>query len=111
MVDKKRLIISYKNITPEIISAIREQYPEGYVNYIKKIDTGPSSFFHAITVETEDAIYMVKIDVKIDKKDALEKDEEMITDTVMDEAADEIAKDDDGDKAADTPADEEEKDE
>ena len=108
MVDKKRLIISYKNISPELIAAIREQYPEGYMNYIKKIDTGTNSFFHAITVETEDAIYLVKIDVKIDKKDALEKEDEVINDVNIDDAADDAAKDEDIDKAAEPAADDDE---
>lgn len=108
MVDKKRLIISYKNITPEIMNAIREQYPEGYLHYIKKIDTGANSFFHAITVETEDTIYLVKIDVKIDKKDALEKEEEVIADTGIEDSVDDAVKDDDADKAAGDVPDEDE---
>jgi hypothetical protein len=108
MVDKKRLIISYKNISPEIIAAIKDQYPEGYMNYIKKIDTGPNMFFHAITVETADAIYLVKIDVKIDKKDALEKEDEVINDVNIDDAADDAVKDDEMEKAQEPAADDDE---
>lgn len=90
--DKKKLIISYKNISHDIIEAIKDQYPEGFQIYIKKIELGPEKFFHAFEVETDDTLYLVKVDVKIDTKGALDRDGELVFD-VPD--IDEHLKDDD----------------
>lgn len=64
--EKKKVIVSYSNLPPSVIEAIRQQYPDGYANYIKKFPKPNNDFFHAITVETEDTIYLVKVNVKID---------------------------------------------
>lgn len=64
--EKKKVIVSYNNLPPDVIEAIRIQYPDGYANYIKKFPKPNNDFFHAITVETEDTIYLVKVNVKID---------------------------------------------
>lgn len=63
---KKKLVISYKNCTDKILEAIRLKYPAGWSDDVIKIDKPDGSFFHAITVETDEACYLVKVDVKID---------------------------------------------
>ena len=66
MVQKKRVIISYKNCPAEVIQAIKEKYPLGYGDAIIKVQKPTGDFFHAITVDFEDISYLVKVDVKID---------------------------------------------
>jgi len=66
MVQKKRLVVSYKNCSSEILQAIRDLYPAGYGDAIIKVEKPNGDFFHAITVDFEDVCYLVKIDVKID---------------------------------------------
>jgi len=66
MVQKKRLVISHKNCSPELLQAIKELYPYGWGDAIIKVDKPNGDFFHAITVDFEDISYLVKIDVKID---------------------------------------------
>lgn len=63
---KKRLVISYKNCSEEVLEAIRQQYPLGYSDNLIKIDKPNGDFFYAITVDTPEAYYLVKVDVKID---------------------------------------------
>jgi hypothetical protein len=65
-VQKKRLVISYKNCPDKIVQAIREKYPLGYGDAIIKVQKPNGEFFHAITVDFEDISYLVKVDVKID---------------------------------------------
>jgi len=72
MVQKKRLVISYKNCSAEIVQAIREKYPLGYGDAIIKVDKPNGDFFHAITLDFEDVSYLVKVDVKIDNLTAEE---------------------------------------
>ena len=66
MVQKKRLVISYKNCPAEVIQAIKEKYPLGYGDAIIKVEKPNGEFFHAITVDFENVSYLVKVDVKID---------------------------------------------
>ena len=63
---KKRLVVSYKNLSPELLELVKEKYPRGYFDDVFKVDKGNGDFFHAITLDTEDATYLVKVDVKID---------------------------------------------
>ena len=66
MVRKKRLVISYKNCSDEILKAIKEKYPLGYGDAIIKVEKPNGESFHAITIDFEDVSYLVKINVKID---------------------------------------------
>jgi hypothetical protein len=67
--NKKRAVISYENMSPELAEAFKEKYPHGYADYmgdIFKVVKPDGTFFHAVSVEIPDAIYLVKIKVKVD---------------------------------------------
>ena len=66
MIQKKRLVVSYKNCPAEVLQAIRDKYPFGYGDAIIKVQKPNDDFFHAITIDLEDVCYLVKVDVKID---------------------------------------------
>jgi len=75
--NKRRAVVSYANLSPELLDVIKEKYPKGYADYmdeIMKISKPDGTFFHAIKIETSDAIYLVKVDVKIDDYAEVEKD-------------------------------------
>ncbi len=72
--ERKRLVISYNNVSPEVMEAIRKKYPLGYANHVIKVKTQGEDFFYAITVDTETASYLIKVPVKIDTK-GLNEDE------------------------------------
>ena len=72
---KKRAVISYANMFPELQAAFKAKYPKGYADYmgdIFKIDKPDGTSFYAVSVETEDAIYLVKITVKVDDYEDIE---------------------------------------
>ncbi|MCK9625942.1 MAG: hypothetical protein M0R23_05715 [Bacteroidales bacterium] len=72
---KKRAVISYENMFPELQDAFKEKYPHGYVDYmgdIFKVEKPDGSFFYAVSVEIPDAIYLIKIKVKIDDYEDIE---------------------------------------
>jgi hypothetical protein len=71
---RKKLIINYSNVSAELMEAIRKKYPLGWVNHTIKVKTTGDSFFFAITVDTEEASYLIKVPVKIDTKS--DKDDE-----------------------------------
>ena len=70
---KKRVAISYKNLSPELRDEVKKQYPTGYTDHMIRIDKGPGDFFYAIVLETEDTSYLIKVDVKVD--DQVEEDD------------------------------------
>ena len=64
--EKRRLVVSYKNCPEDVLEAIKKKYPNGYNDYVMKVQKPNNDFFYAITVDTADASYLVKVDVKID---------------------------------------------
>ncbi|MEF9930773.1 MAG: hypothetical protein RSC28_08460 [Bacteroidales bacterium] len=66
---KRRAVVSYANMSMELAAAFKEKYPKGYSDYmgdIFKVDKPDGTFFYAVSIEITEAIYLVKIDVKID---------------------------------------------
>jgi hypothetical protein len=64
--EKRKLVVSYKNAAEDVIDAIKKKYPLGYNDFVIKVTKPNNDFFYAITVDTDDASYLVKVDVKID---------------------------------------------
>ena len=85
--DKKRVAVDYEKASPEVLKAIKEKYPNGVEGNLIRF-TKADQTYYAISVETENAIYLVKI-----KKN---------TPTVGDDDDDD---DDYGDDSADTGTD------
>ncbi len=71
--EKKRVIKSIENISEEVMEAVKKKYPDGWANHVQRINKGNGEFFHAITVDTADTSYMIKVNVKIDSYEDLEK--------------------------------------
>lgn len=66
---KKRAVVSYENMSSELAAAFAEKYPKGYSDYLPDLKEYPKpdgTSFYAVTVEVPDAIYLVKIKIKID---------------------------------------------
>lgn len=63
---KKRLVVSYQNLTDELLDALKKRYPGGYGDAVMKISGPQDKVFYAVMLDTPDASYLVKVDVKID---------------------------------------------
>jgi len=93
----------------DLVAAFEEKYPKGFGDYfpdLAKYDLPNGTSFYAITMETEDAVYLVKIKVRTDDASDVAKwlEEE---DDSSEEAASEGDNIPDND-AASIPADEDE---
>ena len=102
---KKRHVVSYENMSEEVLSAFNEKYPKGFADYLPdlvKYSKPDGTPFYAVTIETADSIYLVKIKVKTDDAEALERwlegeedaDNEGVAGTAGDEDADPALPDD-----------------
>jgi hypothetical protein len=89
---RKKLIINYANVTPELMEAIRKKYPLGWINHTIKVPQAGGGFFFAITLDTEDTSYLIKVPVKIDTKS--EKDEDFFDSSLDLKETDEKEEDD-----------------
>lgn len=73
---KRRAVCSFENMSDELAAAFAEKYPKGYSDYFPDLVKYPKpdgTSFYAVTVETEEAIYLVKIKVKTDDAEDLER--------------------------------------
>lgn len=74
--NKKRHVVSYENMSPELQATFNEKYPKGFQDYLGdlvkyfKPDGTP---FYAVTVETSEVIYLVKIQIKTDDIEDIER--------------------------------------
>ena len=74
--EKRRAVVSYENMSEELAAAFAEKYPKGYADYfhdLVKYDKPNGDCFYAVTVEIPDAIYLVKIKVKTDDAEDIER--------------------------------------
>ena len=62
---KVNKVISYENLTPELQELMAKKYPTGYSDFVMKVAT-PSKEFWAVTLDTPEASYLVKVPVKVD---------------------------------------------
>ncbi len=96
MEPKKKVIVHINNVSQEVLEAIQEKYPEGYQDYVFKVTKPNNDFFYAITVDTADASYLIKVDVKIDTISNDKMDEQIFS--AVDNIPLDIKPDDDDDE-------------
>ena len=73
---KKRAVVSYENMSEELAAAFAEKYPKGFSDYLPdlvKYDKPDGTSFYAVTLEIPTAIYLVKINVKTDDAEDIER--------------------------------------
>lgn len=72
---KKRAIISYDKLTIDQKKQILKDFPDGYINHLTTIKTPTGEVLDALIWETDEIIYLVKIN-KIKPKAAVVDDDE-----------------------------------
>ena len=115
---KRRAIISYDKLTIEQKKQILKDYPDGYINYLTTIKTPTGEILDALMWETEEVIYLVKINKIVPKaKPVVEDEDEDFEDDldkvpgIKDDELDEDDEDDDDDYDQPDEEDEEDDDE
>lgn len=64
----KRVIKDFKSISPEVMALINDQYPYGYEdNELVTFVNAKGEFVKALEVKTEDTVYLIKLDRKLDE--------------------------------------------
>ncbi len=76
MEPRKRHVVSYEKMSEEVAAAFAEKYPKGFNDYLPdlvKYTKPDGTPFYAVTIEIAEDIYLVKIQVKTDDLDDIEK--------------------------------------
>lgn len=87
---KKRVVTSYKNLSPEILEEVKKKYPNGWNDYVMKVEKGPGDYFYAITLDLPEISYLIKVDVKIDNRNKDEDEEKDFFDEDSDSNGDDF---------------------
>ena len=82
MANKKHLVASFHNLSPELQEEIKQKYPLGFTDAMIRVDKPNGDFFYAVPFDTEDVSYLVKIDVKIDELANDEEDKDYYDDEI-----------------------------
>ena len=115
---KRRAIISYDKLTIEQKKQILKDFPDGYINHLTTIKTPTGEVLDALVWETDEVIYLVKINkvmpkskpVVNDDDEDFEDDFDKVDDIKDDELGDDDEEEDDdydSDAAEDADSDEE----
>ena len=63
---KKRIIVDFKKLTPELLALLVEKYPDGYDDYnIIKFKNAKNEWIEAVQLDTEGIKYLVKVSTKL----------------------------------------------
>lgn len=75
--NRKRHIISYENMPQDLAAAFAEKYPKGFSDYLpdlKEYTKPDGTPFYAVLIDSlPEDIYLVKIKMKIDDVDDIER--------------------------------------
>lgn len=85
---KRRSIISYDKLTIDQKKQILKDFPDGYINHLTSITTPTGEVLDALIWETDEVIYLVKINKITPKAVAVEEDDDFDEVDVKDEDLD-----------------------
>jgi hypothetical protein len=66
--EKRRVIVDYRNITPELLELFTTTYPYGYDDAVVRFKNSKGEWVSSVPIETEDAKYLVKVGMELDKR-------------------------------------------
>ncbi len=96
---KRRAIISYDKLSIEQKKQILRDFPDGYINHLTTIKTPTGETLDALIWETEEVIYLVKINKIMPKaKPVVDEEEEEFEDDFDKIPLDKDDMDDEGDE-------------
>lgn len=74
--NKKRHVVSYEKLSEEVLAAFNEKYPGGIQSCLDDVQKYPKpdgSFFHAVTLELPQDVYLVKVQIQVDDAEDIKR--------------------------------------
>ena len=66
--EKKRVIVDFRNITQELLRLLTDTYPYGYDDVVIKFQNSKGEWVKAVALEDENTRYLVKVGTEMDRK-------------------------------------------
>ena len=67
--EKKRVIVDYNNVTPEILELFADRFPYGYDDEdVIKFKNAKGETVKAVPFDTATTMYMIKVSTEMDRK-------------------------------------------
>ena len=86
--EKRRIIVDYKNITSEQLSLITDRYPEGFApEDMISFKNSKGETVRAVPLETEDTKYLFKVSIEMERRMEAFMDEDDDSEPASDEDA------------------------
>ncbi len=86
--EKRRIIVDYKNITSEQLSLITDRYPEGFApEDMISFKNSKGETVRAVTLETSDTKYLFKVSIEMERRMEAFMDEDDDNEPATDDAA------------------------
>ncbi|MFM8565707.1 MAG: hypothetical protein ACKOBQ_06110 [Bacteroidota bacterium] len=86
--EKRRIIVDYKNITSEQLSLITDRYPEGFApEDMISFKNSKGETVRAVPLETEDTKYLFKVSIEMERRMVAFMDEDDDSEPASDEDA------------------------
>lgn len=86
--EKRRIIVDYKNITSEQLSLITDRYPEGFApEDMISFKNSKGETVRAVPLETSDTKYLFKVSIEMERRMEAFMDEEDESDASSDDDA------------------------
>jgi len=64
--NRRRVIVDFKKLTPEILAMLVDKYPDGYDDdQIISFRNAKNEIVEAVQIDTEDTKYLVKVSTKL----------------------------------------------
>ncbi len=73
---KKRILTSYERLNEELLELFQATYPHGYMQDVLELEKPSGDHIFAVRLETEEASYLVKVDVKVDGAGEVEMEDD-----------------------------------
>jgi hypothetical protein len=86
--EKRRIIVDYKNITSDQLSLITDRYPEGFApEDMISFKNSKGETVRAVPLETSDTKYLFKVSIEMERRMEAFMDEEDESDASSDDDA------------------------
>jgi len=66
--EKRRVIVDYRNITQELLELLTTTYPYGYDDAVVRFKNAKGEMVSSVPLETDDTRYLVKVSMELDRK-------------------------------------------
>jgi len=97
---KKRAIVSYDKLSEDMKDKIDDAFPEGFASGMTQIKTPTGETLDALLWETDDIIYLIKLN-KVNKKPVVIPEDDEEDEDEMDDIEEDDVKVEDADDVAD----------